>query len=97
MNRVQLNSVLERLAVVAISYAVGAGYIAPGDEQTYVAIAVAVLTGVVALWNNRQKRIAEKASDAGLEVIAPDDIANKTTRPGIFSSEYYGVGIKSKE
>lgn len=87
MHLTQFGALLERLAVVATSYAIGAGYVAPEDEQSVAALAVAVVSGGLALYNSRQKRLAERASAAGMLVVAPEKIAATTRSPRIFSDE----------
>jgi dienelactone hydrolase len=56
------------------------------DTQVVVGVIVAVFSGTYAIWNNRQKRLAERAASTGLSVIAPDDIARNTKSPNVVSS-----------
>lgn len=85
----QLASVFERLATVAVSYAVGAGFIDAGDEHVWSALLIAVCSGAYALYSNRSKRLAERAADAGMTVIAPAKIADKSNSPGVISAETF--------
>lgn len=87
MNNSQFSSMIERIATIAVGYAVGAGYVAPDDAQTYVAFFVALVSVIVAIYNNRQKRLAERAAQAGLIVLAPKKIADNTKSPSIISAD----------
>lgn len=87
LNNSQITAVLERFAVVAVGYAVGKGYVSIEDTQTYVALFVGLVSGGLALWNNRSKRLAERAASAGMTVIAPANIADNTRSMAIVSSE----------
>lgn len=78
LNNTQIAGAIERVAVIAVGYAVGAGYIAHDDAQTITGIVVAIVSGGLAIWNNRKKRLAEKAASAGMTVIAPPEIADKS-------------------
>lgn len=86
LNNSQLVAVIERFAVVAIGYAVGNGIVAPEDAQTYVAVAVAIVSGGLALWNNRSKRLAERTAQAGMTVLAPARIADNSKSIAVISS-----------
>lgn len=86
LNNNQISAFVERIATVAVGYAVGAGYLSQDDTQVIVGMIVAVFSGTYAIWNNRQKRLAERAAATGLSVIAPDDIARNTRSPKIVSS-----------
>lgn len=87
LNNSQISSMIDRLATVAVGYAVGAGYIAPEDQQTFIAFVVAGISVVAAIWNNRKKRLAERAASAGMTVLAPTNIADNTKSSAIISSE----------
>lgn len=87
INNSQITAVLERFAVVAVGYAVGKGYVSIEDTQTYVAMLVGVVSGGIALWNNRNKRLAERTASAGMTVIAPAKIADNTASSAIVSSD----------
>lgn len=93
-NTTQINGALERVAVVAAGYAVGKGWIAPEDVTTYVGIAVALVSGALAIWNNRSKRLAEKTAAAGMSVVAPARIADASKSPNVFSEASSAVVSK---
>lgn len=86
LTNAQLTAICERVATVAVSYAIGYGVIDAGDAQVWTGLLVAIVSGGFALWQNRAKRIAEKAAAAGMTVIAPPDIADTTKSPAIVSS-----------
>lgn len=86
LNNSQIIAFVERLAVVATSYAVGKGFVAPEDATTITAVLVAVVSGGIALWNNRSKRLAERAASAGMTVVAPPQIADHTKSNAIVSN-----------
>lgn len=87
LNNSQIGGMIERLAVVAVGYAVGAGYVAADDAQTFTALIVAVVSAGIAIWNNRKKRLAERAASAGMTVLAPTKIADNTKSSAIISSD----------
>jgi hypothetical protein len=86
LNNSQVIAFVERLAVVATGYAVGKGFVAPEDATTITAILVAIVSGAIALWNNRNKRLAERTASAGMTVIAPPQIADHTKSRAVVSS-----------
>ena len=91
LTNVQLSAVFERLATVAVSYAVGAGFLDAGDAQIWSGLIVAVLSGGYAIYTNRAKRLAERAASAGMTVVAPPQIADASKSPDVVSSAAVAV------
>lgn len=94
LNTTQINAALERLAVVALGYAVGKGWIAQEDVTTYAAAGVAIVSAILAAWNNRSKRLAEKAAANGMQVVAPPSIADASKSQDVVSSAAFEVVSK---
>ncbi len=86
LNNTQIVGFIERFAVISVGYAVGAGYVAQDDAQAYIGFIVALVSGGFAVWNNRQKRLAEKAAATGMTVIAPAQIADNSKSSNVVSS-----------
>ena len=91
LNTTQVNEALERLLLALAAWAVGKGYIAPEDATVYAGGLVAVFSAGVAIYNNRSKRLAEKAAAQGMTVIAPPNIADASKSPDVISSASVNV------
>lgn len=96
LNSSQIGALIERVATVVFTSAVGAGYVAEGDDKFYIAIATAVVSGVIGLINNRRTRLADRAAKANPDTvtIAPDTLAHGTKSANIVSSREYELTRK---
>jgi hypothetical protein len=86
VNNSQILAVFERLAIVGAGFAVGHGWISVEDSEPVIAAVVAIASALFAVWNNRNKRLAERTASAGMTVLAPKAIAETTKSEKIISS-----------
>ncbi len=93
MNTSQIAALVERLATVGIASAVGAGYVAKGDEQLIVAAIVGIVSAAVGVWNNRATRLANRSAKANPDTVTvgSETLAANTSAPNIVSSRQYEV------
>jgi len=87
MNQSQVVGIIERVVVATLSWAVGRGYVGAEDASVLVGGMIAVATALWGLWNNRNKRLAERAAGIpGTTVVTSPVIAHSSPMLNVVSN-----------
>lgn len=91
----QIRGPLERVILIALTWAVTKGYLTPSDVSLFSAAGIAILAAAYGWWQNRPKAIVQSAAALpGTIVVTTATLAASTPETNIKSSDTNKVVTK---
>lgn len=91
----QVSGGVDRIILVALSFAVGKGWITQGDVANYSALILGILGALYSFWVNRSANLAKRAAAVpGTTVVTTPEIANAVPDAKVVSNTEHEVVAK---
>lgn len=88
----QVSGLIERILWIALSWALGKGYITSADATNLATMLLAVIAAIYAYVVNRNSNLLKQAASVTVggektQIVAPEPLAKSISQPNIVSSD----------